>query len=434
MFGAHFKFKLYTCFLLFFVFLSAGPVRADTVQHPHMDWTRNANVYEVNIRQYTPEGTIKAFEKHLPRLKKMGVKILWIMPVQPIGVKNRKGTLGSYYAIRDYTAVNPEFGTQADFNHMVKAAHALGMKVILDWVANHTAWDNIWTVSYPEWYKKNAKGELTSYEYDNGREIEYWTDVIGLDYRQPALMDAMIAAMKFWVQTADIDGFRCDVASLVPISFWVRARAELEAIKPMFMLAESDDPAIHVAFDMTYEWKLFDIFADIAQGKTDARALTAWMKTGQARFPADAYRMNFTSNHDVNSWRWSDKDLYGDKFRAFAVLAAMLPGMPMILNGQESGLDKKIAFFEKDAIRWQSFVNAPLYQQLLKYKMHHPALANGAAGGSIEQINTGDAHVFAFKRRKGRDQIVVTANLSNTPRRIAGQSKMLKAWDFQIED
>jgi glycosidase len=163
------------CLLFYLVTVNCW---AQPVQHPHLAWSRNASIYEVNIRQFTPEGTIKAFEVHLPRLKKLGVKILWVMPVQPIGAKNRKGTLGSYYAIRDYTAVNPEFGTQADFNHMVKVAHALGMKVILDWVANHTAWDNIWTTEHPDWYKKNAKGELTSYEYDNGREIEYWTDVI----------------------------------------------------------------------------------------------------------------------------------------------------------------------------------------------------------------------------------------------------------------
>ncbi len=265
----------------FFVLLAAllltCTAQAQPVQHPHSAWTRNASIYEVNIRQFTPEGTIAAFEKHLPRLAKMGVKILWVMPVQPIGVKNRKGTMGSYYSIRDYTAVNPEFGTQADFNHMVKAAHALGMKVILDWVANHTAWDNVWTVSHPDWYKKNARGELTSYEYDNGREIEYWTDVIGLDYRQPALWDAMIGAMKFWVTTSDIDGFRCDVASLVPTPFWVRARAQLDAVKPLFMLAESNDPAIHAAFDMTYDWKLFDTFADIAQGKGAASGPWQWI-------------------------------------------------------------------------------------------------------------------------------------------------------------
>lgn len=405
---------------------------AQVVQHPHLAWTRSANIYEVNIRQFTPEGTITAFEKHLPRLQKMGVKILWIMPVQPVGMKNRKGSLGSYYAIRDYTAVNPEFGSQADFNHMVKAAHGLGMKVILDWVANHTAWDNAWTASHPDWYKKNAKGELTSYEYDNGREIEYWTDVIGLDYRQPALWDAMIGAMKYWVKEADIDGFRCDVASLVPTPFWLRARTELDAVKPMFMLAESNDPAIHAAFDMTYDWKLFDTFADIAQGKANARALTAWVQHGQDGFPPDAYRMAFTSNHDVNSWRWSDAALYGNKFRLFAVLAATLPGMPLILGGQESGLDKKIAFFEKDAILWKRFGNAPFYQRLLRMKARHPALFNGSAGGLVALIPTGDDHLFVFRRSRGEDNLTIAVNLSSAPKRFPGIVRAIEPWNYQL--
>lgn len=421
-----------SCLLAFFALLLAIPAAAQTVQHPHQAWTRNANIYEVNIRQYTPEGTIRAFEKHLPRLKKMGVKILWIMPVQPIGELNRKGTLGSYYAISDYKAVNPEFGTQNDFNKMVKTAHRLGMKVILDWVANHTAWDNVWAKSHPEYYKKNAKGELTSYEYDNGREIEYWTDVIGLDYRQPALHDAMIDAMKHWVTTAGIDGFRCDVASLVPTPFWLRARKELDAIKPLFWLAESNDPAIHAAFDMTYDWKLFDAFADIAQGKADARALADWVRRGKDGFPHDSYRMIFTSNHDINSWRWSDGELYGDKFPAFAVLAATLPGMPMILGGQESGLDKKIAFFEKDAIAWRKYENAALYKRLLKLKSRHPALVNGAAGGTVELIDTGDNQVFAFRRSKGRDHITVATNFSGTEKQVKGVAGKIPARGFVI--
>ncbi len=421
--------------LIFLICLMFGPpAAAQVVQHPHLTWTRQATIYEVNIRQFTPEGTISAFEKHLPRLKKMGVKILWVMPVQPIGVLNRKGTLGSYYSIRDYTAVNPAFGTQADFNRMVKTAHRLGMKIILDWVANHTAWDNVWSHSHPEWYKKNAKGELTSYEYDNGREIEYWTDVIGLDYRQQALWDEMIAAMTFWVTVADVDGFRCDVASLVPIPFWLRARRELDAVKPMFMLAESNDPAIHAAFDMTYDWKLFDAFADIAQGKADARVLADWVAHGQDGFPKDAYRMNFTSNHDVNSWRWSDTELYGDKFRAFAVLAATLPGMPLVLGGQESGLDKKIAFFEKDAIDWKDHGNAAFYRRLLTLKARHPSLANGVAGGSTVVIETGDTKLFAFERVRGSDRVKLFVNLSGEPRRAPGFSKPVEPWGFRLQE
>jgi glycosidase len=414
--------------------LFATPAHANPVQHPHLGWTRNATIYEVNIRQFTPEGTIRAFEKHLPRLQRMGVKILWIMPVQPIGEKNRKGSSGSYYSIRDYTGVNPEFGTMDEFKHMVKAAHALEMKVILDWVANHTAWDSTWAVAHPEWFKRNAKGELTSYEYDNGREIEYWTDVIGLDYRRPEVWDAMIAAMKFWVREADIDGFRCDVASLMPIPFWQRARTELDAVKPMFMLAESNDPAIHAVFDMTYDWKLFDAFADIAQGKAGARALRDWVETGQRGFPADSYRMTFTSNHDINSWRWSDTELYGDKFRAFATLAATLPGMPLIYSGQESGLDKKIAFFEKDAITWRGYRHGALYRRLMGLKARHPALANGNEGGAVKLLRTDDDRIFMFSRSKGRNTIRVAVNLSSTPVFVREMGKTIPPWDAAIAE
>jgi glycosidase len=418
--------------ILLLCLVFAAPVHAQPAQHPHLAWTRNANIYEVNIRQYTQEGTIKAFEKHLPRLKRMGVKILWIMPVQPIGEKNRKGTMGSYYSISDYTAVNPEFGSMDDFKQLVRTAHAMDMKVILDWVANHTAWDSEWAKTHPEWFKRNAKGELTSYEYNNGREIEYWTDVIGLDYQKPEVWGAMIGAMKFWIKEANIDGFRCDVASLMPVPFWQRARAELDAIKPMFMLAESDDPAIHVAFDMTYDWKLFDAFAEIAQGKADAQTLRNWVSAGQKGFPGDAYRMAFTSNHDVNSWRWSDQELYGEKFRAFAALAATLPGMPLIYSGQESGLNKKVAFFEKDPIEWRDYANSKFYQWLLNLKTRHPALANGSDGGKVQLISGNDKQVFAFERIKGRHKIRVFANLSSSSRFIPEAAKTVKPWDVLI--
>jgi glycosidase len=424
--------------VLLVIALLCSPCRAAPAQVAHLAWTRNANIYEVNIRQYTPEGTIVAFERQLPRLQKMGVKILWIMPVQPIGVKERKGSLGSYYSIRDYKAVNPEFGSQADFNRMVKTAHKLGMKVILDWVANHTAWDNVWVGEHPEWYKKNAKGEIGSYEYNNGREVEYWTDVVGLDYRQPALWDAMIAAMRFWVVEADVDGFRCDVASLVPTPFWQRARTELEALKPLFMLAESDDPAIHTAFDMTYNWKLSEMFADVARGKADVATLRDRILHSNDGFPDDAYRMVFTTNHDANSWRWSDKETYGEKFKAFAVLAATLPGMPLVYSGQESGLDKKIAFFEKDAIDWKTYENVTFYQKLLKLKTHNPALRNGAEGGAFEFLPTDNDKVIAYSRKNKSHLVEVFVNLSPevvTVRR-PGKHKPVKleAWGYRLTE
>ena len=305
-----------------------GAESADALRSlPHVEWSESATIYEVNIRQYTPEGTFAAFEKHLPRLRQMGVEILWLMPVQPIGAVNRKGPLGSYYSIRDYTAINPEFGTLADFRHLVQATHAAGMHLILDWVANHTAFDHPWVRAHPDWYQKNARGEIGGYEYDNGTEIEHWSDVVGLDYRQRGLWPAMIEAMEFWVRDMDVDGFRCDVAMRVPTPFWQAARAALDRIKPVFMLAEAEDPGLHDrAFDMTYDWGLDRVLLRIAKGNGDARDLAAYLADRGRRYPADGYLMTFTTNHDQNSWNGSDTERYGDAFKAFAVLAATLPG------------------------------------------------------------------------------------------------------------
>jgi glycosidase len=416
------------------------PAAAQPAQHPHAAWTRNASIYEVNVRQYSAGGGFNAVTRELPRLKRMGVEILWVMPIQPIGVRERKGGLGSYYSIKDYNAINPEFGTLDDFRALVKAAHKLKMKVILDWVANHTAWDHDWTRLHPDWYKRGPNGEEIPYTYLSGDKPEYWTDVRGLDYTVPAVWDAQIAAMRWWIVETDIDGFRADVASLMPMDFWTRARAELEAVKPgQFWLAESNDPAIHAVFDMTYEWALFNILADIGRGKAGAEALRAWVATGQNGFPADAYRMNFTSNHDENSWRSSDKDNFGDRFPLFAVLAATLPGMPLVYSGQESGLDKQIKFFEADPIDWGTYRNAALYTRLLRLKARHPAMANGQAGGAVELLDAGDEAIFAFRRVKGRRSVTVIANLSDQPRTTrawgqGGKMVTLAPWDWRIEE
>jgi Alpha amylase, catalytic domain len=395
----------------------AIPATAQPTSRPHVAWAKNANIYEVNIRQFTPEGTITAFEKHLPRLKKMGVKILWIMPVQPIGVKNRKGTMGSYYSIRDYTAINPEFGTIADFKRMVRSAQGMGFKVILDWVANHTAWDHPWITQHPEWYKRDAKGEIVSYNFFNGRETEYWTDVVGLDYKQAALWPAMIDAMKFWVREVGIDGFRCDVAMLVPEPFWAQVRKELDAIKPVFMLAEAAEPELHArAFDATYHWKLQELLVEIAKGKKTGDDLRRFYASPDPTFAPDAWRMNFTSNHDVNSWHGNDAENFGAGFEPFAVLAATLPGIPLVYGGQEGQLDKRIAFFEKDAIDWKGYKRAALYTKLLTMKTRHPALWNGTAGGRLTFAETGTPHVVAFTRIRGKSKIFVVANLSDKAR------------------
>jgi glycosidase len=402
----------------------------------HVAWSKSANIYEVNIRQYTPEGTFKAFAAHLPRLRKMGVDILWLMPVQPIGAKNRKGTLGSYYAVRDYTGVNPEFGTIDDFRALVKQAHALGMHVIIDWVPNHTAFDNPWTTQHSDWYLKNDKGEIYPVTYDAGGTPEYWTDVTGLDYSKPGLWQGMTEAMAFWVRETDIDGFRCDVAGNVPTPFWNQARDALDKIKPVFMLAEADKRDLHEhAFDMTYGWDTMGLFKEIAQGKADARTLKAFLANPPKVFPADGYRMRFTSNHDENSWHGSDTELYGPAFKAMAVLAATLPGMPLIYGGQESGLDKRLEFFEKDPVQWKTYQYAPFYARLLKLKHDNPALWNGQYGGAVEVLDTGNDKVFAFRRKTGGNTVSVAVNLSGKRQSysLPGQkAARLSAWDYEV--
>ncbi|WP_426104987.1 alpha-amylase family glycosyl hydrolase [Massilia sp. TSP1-1-2] len=403
----------------------------------HVAWSRNANIYEVNIRQFTREGTINAFAADLPRLKKMGVDILWIMPVQPIGQKNRKGSLGSYYAVRDYTAVNPEFGSMADFKAMVAQAHKLGMHVILDWVANHTAWDNTWVAQHNDWYKKNEKGDIFPVTFNEGGNVEYWTDVIALDYTKPALWQGMTQAMAFWLREADIDGFRCDVAGLVPVAFWNHARAELDKIKPVFMLAEWAEPALHEqAFDMTYDWALADIFKKVGKGNADARDIVAYISKPEKVFPSHAMRMLFTNNHDFNSWHGTDRALYGPAYQALAVVAATLPGMPLIYNGQESALDKQLAFFEKDPIAWDSYRLTDFYSGLLKVKRDNPAMANGQYGAPATFSATGNDKVLAYKRVLGTNVVEVVVNLSAERQSFTldgAKAAPLAAWTWRIK-
>ncbi len=415
------------------------PLTEGVSQVHHPAWTGSANIYEVNIRQYTKEGTFAAFERDLPRLRAMGVDIIWIMPINPISQKMRKGALGSYYAVSDYKAVNPEYGDLASFKHLVASAHRQGLKVVLDWVANHTGWDHVWVEQHPDWYIRNARGELQGYHYTDlsDHHEEVWADVIGLDYARPDVREGMIDAMSYWLREADIDGFRCDVAWTLPVSFWDEARARLDRIKPVFMLAEADTPDMQMrAFDMTYDWVLYHTLIKVAQGKADARDLAALYAKPVKRYPVGAYRMTFTSDHDENSWNGTDRELYGDGADAMAVLAATLPGMPLIYGGQEAGLDKRLAFFEKDPIDWKTYGRTDFYAHLLKLKHDHAALANGAAGGDLELIETGDPKLFAFRRVRGRDVVTVVVNLSAQTRTAAlADGKMLvalPAWGWRI--
>ncbi len=391
--------------------------------------------------QYPPIYRRRHFQCHegpSPRLKEMGVDILWFMPINPIGEKERKGTLGSNYAVRDYTAVNPELGTLEDFKALVQEIHAMGMKVLIDWVANHTAWDHAWVSEHPEWYLKDKNGELKHYIYINEEnEEEPWEDVLGLDYNQKDLWEAMTEALLFWIRETDIDGFRCDVAGLLPKTFWEQARDRMEAVKPVFMLAEWSTVPLHTkAFDMTYDWGTYDCFERLARGKGSLKDLKKHIKKDRDTFPEDAYRMVFTTNHDKNTWVASDEELYGDRFQIWAVLSYLLPGMPLIYSGQESGLDKQIEFFEKDPIDWKDFKFEALYRDLNQLKKDNPALWNGQYGGSFEFLKTGNRHVLAIKRRKDDNVVIGLFNLAGKKAKVKGSRyydmMKLEPWGFVL--
>ena len=262
--------------------------------HKFPERTNASNIYEVNIRQYTPEGTLKAFEAHIPRLKETGIDILWLMPIFPISEKNRKGTMGSYYAVANYTEVNPEFGTKEDLKSVIKTAHDNGMLLILDWVANHTGWDNPWITEHPEWYTKDSTGDIT---HTVGTD---WTDVADLNYDNKDMREAMKDALKYWVQEFDVDGYRCDVAGMVPVDFWNNVRAELDSIKPVFMLAEAEQLDLHEkAFDMGYAWHFHHIMNQIAAGKQNADSLRSYFEHATEEYPQRIYRMSFTSKRKL---------------------------------------------------------------------------------------------------------------------------------------
>ncbi len=380
----------------------------------HVEWAKNAVIYEVNIRQFTREGTFKAFTGELPRLKRLGVDILWLMPVHPIGASNRKGSLGSYYAVRDYLAVNPEFGTDKDLVILVNKAHELGMKVIIDWVANHTSWDNSLITRHPDWYKKDSTGKIIS-------PVPDWTDVAGLDYSQPGLRKFMTDAMIYWVRKYDIDGFRCDVAGMLPVSFWHEAIPGIKKVKPVFMLAEEETPKIHDSgyFDASYSWDLHHLMNQIAQGKKSADQIdTLWAKEIK-KYPPDAIRMRFTSNHDENSWNGTEFERMGAGAQTFAVLTFTFPGMPLIYTGQESAMNKRLKFFDKDSVPWGGYRFASFYARLIQLKKKGNVLAADSTGGKLIRVNTSDdKSVFAFKRQLPEQELLVIMNLTGFDRTI----------------
>lgn len=375
-------------------------------------WAKDAVIYEINVRQFTPEGSFEAFRKHLPRLRTMGVDILWFMPIFPISQVKRKGSLGSYYAVANYREINPEFGTMDDFTKIVSDAHTLGMKVVLDWVPNHTGWDHDWITDHPEYYTKDGNGQITDPVDANGNSMG-WADVADLDYGCMELREAMISEMIFWLRDHHIDGFRQDMALLVPIDFWQEAAEKLKSVKPdIFLLAESEDIAHlnHRCFNSMYSWALHHILTDIAQGKSNVGAIDHWYVHEKSKVQSGAY-MFFTSNHDENSWSGSEVERMGEAHRAFAVLVSTLDGIPLIYNGQEEPMPKRLAFFEKDDIGFKDYLYSDFYTILNTTKHHNPALWNADFGGTLVRILPSE-HIFAFERAKAGNKVTVIINLS----------------------
>ncbi len=381
-------------------------------QVKNVEWSKNATIYEVNIRQYTPEGTFNAFAAHLPRLKNMGVDILWLMPIHPVGVKNRKGSLGSYYAVRDYKGVNPEFGTPEDFRNLVKQAHAMGMKVILDWVANHSSPDNVWLDQCRQhWYTLDSAGYV---QPTLGTD---WWDVADLNYNNPEMRAEMIESLKYWVKEFDVDGYRCDVADFVPTDFWNDVRKALDTIKPVFMLAEAENPEHHhKAFDMSYAWEFHHIMNQIAKGEKQLSAIHEYFEKN--RFKPSDYRMQFTSNHDENSWNGTETERFGKSRFLYAVLAATIEGMPLVYSGQESDFNRRLHFFDKDQIDWGKFPLNDFYTKLLFLNKTNQALWNGSFGGQVRFDSAADnSNVLVYVREKNGQKVVVVLNFSDKPQK-----------------
>lgn len=408
---SHLLYAAVLCIGLFILFTACSQSQKSQnkqAEGGHPEWTKNANIYEVNIRQYTPEGTFKAFQEHLPRLQKMGVDILWLMPVYPIGKKNRKGKLGSYYSVKNYKAVNPHFGTMQDFIELVEDVHNYGMKLIMDLVPNHTAWDNPWVTEHPEYYMHDSLGNIT-YEAN-------WTDIAQLNYGNKAVWEPMIEIMKFWVNKADIDGYRVDHAGHdIPLAFWKKAIPEVNKVKDgLFWLAEWNTPEMHPWFDATYAWKYFHLTIAIAKNEKPLNSITQYMAWQDSVFPDYAYQIYFTTNHDENSWKGTDEELFGDNFQNFAVMAATINGMPLIYSGQETGLEQQLAFFEKDTIDWDGYKYAKMYRTLLGLKHSNQALWNGQYGGKFVHVeNDRPESIYSYRRVKGEDVVLVVLNFSD---------------------
>lgn len=391
----------------------------------HPAWIMQGNIYEVNVRQYTREGTFKAFAKHLDRLKKMGVQTIWFMPINPISKVDRKGTLGSYYAVSDFTAVNPEFGTLNEFKQVVNQIHNMGLKVIIDWVPNHTGGDNRWLTEHPDFFVTDSTGKAAM--------AVDWADTRQLDYKNMVMQDSMIAAMKYWVTATNIDGFRCDVAWNVPGTFWVKCIGQLKKIKNVFMLAEGDNAYLpESGFDAVYPWTMFHMMIQVAKGSSPAFALDSIYDKNTTMYPANTIQMYFTSNHDENSWNKADYGVFPGKIHApFAVFSqTMSHSVPLVYSGQEEPVLRAIEFFEKDPMEFHKFERADFYKTLLNLRKRNAALS---ADASFKKINAGDEKaVYAYVREKAGKKILVILNLSAAEQAITINDKTLIGKPYNV--
>ena len=393
---------------------SKDTVVVDSTEITQPDWAKNAVIYEVNIRQFSNEGNFEAVTNDLQRIKDLGVDVIWLMPIHPIGEKNRKGTMGSYYAVKDYKAVNPEFGTIDDFKALVNKAHALGLKVIIDWVANHSSPDNIWVEENIEFYTKDSLGNAPIPTVGTD-----WLDVADLNYDNPDMRAAMQDAMTFWVKETDIDGFRCDVAELVPMDFWVDTRKKLDAIKPVFMLAEGKEPELYEAFNMTYGWPFKDVLIKIADKEKGIAAIQEYISDRNKNYDPNDLIMYFTTNHDENSWNYLENEKFGNNLQNYTALTYFMGGMPLIYSGQEAGLEKQIEFFEKDPIVWGDYKHAEFFKNIISVYKNNEVLWNGGDEWGKFEILSAENEGFHFIKEKNGKLIAVLQNYSNHPQYVS---------------
>jgi len=387
------------------------------------EWVSTSNIYELNVRQFTPEGTFAAMRTHLPRLSEMGVEIIWFMPIYPISTTKRKGTMGSYYASSDFNAVNPEFGTLEEFKSIVEEIHALGMHVILDWTANHTGWDHPWVNKHPEFYIKREGTDTIRHAFNpnDGGETD-WYDIAQLDYSNPDLFPVMIEQMRFWRKQTKIDGFRCDVAGFVPIDFWYAARPELEKDGPLVMLAEWGDEPLHfeAAFDVNYGWEFHQLLNKVAEGEAGVEDIWSYQKKDIDTYPENAIHLNFTSNHDENSWNGTEFERMGPLADALWIVCATFDGMPLVYTGQEEPLKRRLAFFEKDNVDFSAYAKTNFFATLLKARQKGGALeaANPSNRSRRITLKTSNENILAYERKGALNSVLVFVNLSGEEQEI----------------